>query len=76
MDAFERAGCRKRVVLTHPEQMSRGDEQEWPEALAAAKRRIAHGFSERGIPGTARRIVGEQLAESPLDEPSHAFELT
>src|SRR5262249_38030608 len=76
MDAFERAGCGKRVVLAHPESDTRGDEQKRPEALAAAKRCVAHGFSERGITGAASPIAGEQLGEPPLDEPSHAFELT
>src|SRR5262249_2421453 len=76
MDTLERAGCGKRVVLAYPEQMSRGDEQEGPEALAAAKRRIAHSFSERAIPSAAPPITGEQQAEPPLDEPFHAFELT
>ena len=46
MDAFERAGCVERARLLHPEQARGLDEQEGPEPLAAAERRIAHGLRQ------------------------------
>ncbi len=74
MDAFEcRAGI-ERVLLLQAEEPRRLDQEERPQALAAAECRIAHRLHELRLPrgsGLARK----QLVEACLDQGSDAFEL-
>ena len=59
MDAFERAGGIERGFLLHAEQTRRLDEKKRPDALAAAKHRIAHGLRQNRWPQAGgRRAIG------------------
>ena len=46
MHAFERRAGVERILLRHAEQARRLDEQERPQALAAAEHRVAHGLDQ------------------------------
>ena len=74
MDAFERASRVQGVLLLNAKQSRRFDEQEGPQALAAAECGIAHGLAE---PGTLFRgaAAHEKAVEASLDGAGHAFEL-
>ena len=49
MHAFERGAGVERALLRHAEQTRRFDEQERPQALAAAERCVAHRLDQPGL---------------------------
>ena len=68
VDHFQsRAGAPDTLVLD-PEEPRRLDQQEWPQPLAAAEARIAHGAKEGGGPErlTRQRLFGQELVQHPL----------
>src|SRR5512134_3565936 len=73
MDAFERGRGGQRLVLFDAKQARRLDKKKRPEALAAAKRGIAHRLAEPRAFGLGAR-VGEKAVEASLDGAGHAFE--
>ena len=74
VDAFERGRGRKGRRLLNAEQARRLDKKERPQALAAAKRSVAHGLAQPLVLGRLAGL-GEQPVEPSLDGGGHAFEL-
>ena len=66
--AFERRCRHQRTLARDREQGSAFDHQEWPEPLAAAKRRVAHRLEEalRPHPLARQRRIAEQALEHGL----------